>query len=80
MSAKSHKDTYWKACCVGFFLLSALTFTPFILTEGNFDPMLAGLPYTLWTSILIGFGLLSLTFIGAQVHRGKHFDDTEDQQ
>lgn len=76
---KKTGNIYWKLCCVGVFLLSALTFTPLIMPAGSFDPMLAGVPYTLWTTILIGFALLLLTFIGSRVHGGQDSSDGKEQ-
>lgn len=77
---KKTNNIYWKLCCAGVFLLSALTFTPLIMTAGRFEPMLAGIPFTLWATILIGFALLLLTFIGSRVHGGEDYSEEEEQQ
>ena len=62
-------EVYWKLCCTVFYILSGLTFSPLILSPGRTEPSLGGVPYTLWTTVVLGFALLLLTFIGTRVHR-----------
>ncbi len=71
------KKKYWKWCCIGAILLSAITFTPLIIPQGVFTPTLLGIPYTLWTGFLITVALVVLTFIGTRVHPG--INDGEDR-
>lgn len=62
-----------------FLAVSSVTFTPLVIEPNKIEPTLGGLPYTLWTSILIGFGLLGLTYLGTRVHPRER-DTTEQQQ
>ncbi len=65
----------WKLCCLIAIILAALTFTPIITPAGRFTPMLFGMPYTLWTGILLAIALVTLTFIGTRVHPAKKKGD-----
>lgn len=59
---------YWRVCCVGVIVLCVLTFTPLVIPAGQSMPMLAGVPFTLWTGILIAWLLVALTLVGVYVH------------
>jgi len=71
------KKRYWNICAALVVILSVLTFTPLIIPEGVYKPMLLGIPYSLWTSILITVLLVALTYVGAKVHPGT--DEGEEQ-
>jgi hypothetical protein len=58
----------WWLVCLAALLLSVITFTPLVIPEGQFSPMLFGLPVTLWTGILVAFAFVVLTFVAARVH------------
>ncbi len=62
---------YWKICCAIAVLLAILTFTPVITPAHRYTPMLLGLPYTLWTGILLGVTLILLTLVATRVHPGR---------
>ena len=49
-------------------VLSAITFTPLVIPAGRYEPMLAGVPLTLWAGILIALLLVALTYVGVLVH------------
>jgi len=51
--------------------LVVTTFTPLVIPYGIYKPLLLGLPYSLWISILISIGLVVLTFIATRVHPGR---------
>lgn len=59
---------YWRLCCLGAAALSALAYTPLVIPAGRYEPMLAGVPLTLWAGIGIAFALVGLTYLGALVH------------
>lgn len=58
-------------------LLILLAYSPLMLPAGIYKPMLMGLPYTLWTSILITISLVVLTYIGSKVHPGNDEEEGE---
>ena len=69
------KTTYWRICVALAILLTALTFTPWVIPVGTYQPELFGLPYTLWVSVLITVLLVLLTYIGTRVHPGRNSDE-----
>ncbi len=68
---------YWRICVILVVLLIILAYTPLMLPNGIYKPMLLGLPYTLWTSILITMALVVLTYIGSKVHPGSDEEEGE---
>lgn len=75
---KENKSLYWKLCIAGVVLLSVITFTPLVMPTGISHPMLFGMPRTLWSSILIYFGFVFLTWIGTRVYPGSDEEGGED--
>lgn len=59
---------YWRLCYGSAFVLSVLTFTPLVIPSGVYTPTVLGLPYTLWTGILMTVALVLLTFAAGQVY------------
>lgn len=68
---------YWRICVILVVLLIILAYTPLMLPHGVYKPMFMGLPYTLWTSILITISLVALTYIGSKVHPGSDEEEGE---
>lgn len=73
------RTTIWKLCCLGVFLLAVLTFTPLVIPSERYEPMLMGLPRTLWAGILVYLALTVLTWIGSRVYRGEETQEGEDR-
>ncbi len=48
-----------------------LGYTPLMIPNGVYKPMILGIPYSLWTSFLITVILVALTYIGSKVHPGS---------
>jgi hypothetical protein len=71
------KRRYWQTCVVLVVILVVLGYTPFMIPKGVYKPILLGIPYSLWTSILVTIALVILTFIGAKVHPGSDKEETE---
>lgn len=71
----TQSNSYWITCCSAALILVIITFTPQVIPYGIHKPSLLGLPYTLWTGILITVGLVVLTFIATRVHPGREGDD-----
>ena len=65
---KSSSPLMWRVCCGSVLVLSLLVFTPFVIPPGEYEPLLLGLPYTLWVTIVIGFLLWGCTLVGLRVH------------
>lgn len=64
--------TIWKICCVAILVIAVLTLTPVVTPHHIFEPMLMGMPYTLWMGIVISLVLWVITYIGIQHHPGKN--------
>ncbi len=67
------KRLYWRMCIGAIVLLSVLTFTPLVMPSNVIQPMIGGVPRTLWASILIYVVMVLLTYVGTQV-----YPDTDD--
>lgn len=63
-----NQRTIWRLCYLGVVLLSVITFTPLVLPLGTYEPMLFGVPYTLWTGIIVTVALVVLTYGATQVY------------
>lgn len=62
---------YWRLCTVLVIMLLVLGYTPLMIPNGVYKPVLLGLPYSLWTSFLVTVALVVLTYIGSKVHPGS---------
>ncbi len=62
-----NKSTVWKVCCCLVTLLAMLAFTPLVIPPGQVEPLLLGMPRTLWSGLLIAFAVVAITCIGAMV-------------
>jgi len=62
---------YWRICVILVVILVVLGYTPLMIPRDVYKPMLLGIPYSLWTSILVTIALVALTYIGAKVHPGS---------
>jgi len=71
------KKTIWRICTLVVPILIILAYTPLMIPNGVYKPMLLGLPYTLWTSFIITVVLVALTYIGARVHPGNDEEEGE---
>ena len=59
---------YWIICVILVVGLIILAYTPLMLPNGVYKPTILGIPYSLWTSVLITIALVVLTYIGSKVH------------
>jgi len=76
---KNRSPIFWRLCWVGAVLLCVLTFTPLVIPSGQFMPLLAGMPRTLWAGILIYIGLVLLTLIATSIYRERDIDERADK-
>jgi hypothetical protein len=65
-------NVYWRICNAAAILLSVLSFTSLVIPQGVYKPLLWGIPYTLWTGILVTVVLVLLTYIATRVHPGAN--------
>ena len=65
---QNKKNLYWRLCCGAMVVLSVLTFTPLVIPAGRYEPMLGGVPLTLWAGIFIAVAMVALTYVGTRVH------------
>ena len=61
---------YWTICVILVAVLIVLGYTPIVIPEGVYKPMILGIPYSLWFSFIITVALVTLTYIGSKVHPG----------
>ena len=71
------QNRYWKICVILVVILVVLGYTPLMIPRDVYKPMLLGIPYSLWTSILATIALVILTYIGAKVHPGSDKEESE---
>jgi len=57
----------WNIIVTAVILIIAITFSPLIINPGKITPSILGLPFTLWTSILLTIALVILTYLGGRV-------------
>ena len=78
MKKKSQrKTTYWRICILVAVLLATIGLSPLVIPAGISKPSVLGMPYSLWTGILVTFCLILMTYIGARVHPGNHPENEE---
>ena len=65
---KNNRRLYWRCCYGAMIGLSVLVFTPLVTPPGTHEPSLGGVPYTLWTGILVAAVLVVLTFVATRVY------------
>ncbi|MCK5821841.1 MAG: hypothetical protein KAH17_08140 [Bacteroidales bacterium] len=61
----------WKICIGIFIILTVISFTPLVIPQNVYKPEIFGIPYTLWTSFLLTFALVILTYVGMRLHPGN---------
>lgn len=73
-----NKSLYWKLCIAGVVVVGLLTFSPLVIPHGVYEPMLQGIPYTLWSGIFVAALLVLLTYLGTKVHPGNRREEDHD--
>lgn len=59
---------YWRICSALVIILTVIVFTPLVIPQNVYKPLLFGIPYSLWTSFFITVALVTITFIGTKIH------------
>jgi hypothetical protein len=67
----------WRICTLLVLVLVVLGYTPLMIPHGIYKPMIFGIPYSLWTSILVTVALVVLTYMGSKVHPGNDEGEKE---
>jgi hypothetical protein len=62
----------WTLCRIAVFSVVILIFSPLVIPAHVSKPFFLGMPYTLWTGLLVSFILLALTILGSWVHPGRN--------
>ncbi len=67
-TVNNKRTLYWRLCCFAMVVLSVITFTPLVTPMGRYEPMLGGVPLTLWAGIGVAVAMVALTLVGTYVH------------
>jgi uncharacterized membrane protein len=59
-------------------IITFMIFTPIVTPNGEYNPELFGMPYTLWTGMLIYIILVILNIIGVTVHSKIYMEENND--
>jgi len=68
---KKNVKVSWYIVVAIVILLTVITFTPVVTPEGQYQPELIGIPYTLWTGILVAIAIVGLTLYGSTICPGS---------
>ena len=77
---KGAENIGWKLCVIAFLSLSTLAFSPLVIEPKKLTPTLFGLPYTLWSGILVAVALLFVTFVATRLPYQQNFDTEPNDQ
>lgn len=65
---RNRQKRLWHITIIIAVAMVIVTFTPLVTPAGKYTPVFLGLPYTIWTGIIISVGLVVLTVIAAAIH------------
>lgn len=65
---KNKKLIYWRITWISALIVALITFTPLVTPQGEYAPMVLGLPRTMWAGILVAVVLVVLTLVASYVH------------
>lgn len=58
----------WRICCALAIILMVLAFSPVLIPSGEYEPKVLGMPYTLWSGILLCIAMVIITYVATLVH------------
>ena len=61
----------WYLVVSAVVVLTVITFTPVVTPVGQYKPELFGIPYTLWTGIIVAILIVGLTLYGSTIGPGS---------
>jgi len=67
-SSHSRRRTLWRVTWIAAVLLCLAAFTPLVIPAGTYEPMIGGVPYTLWVGILVTAALVALTYAATRLY------------
>ena len=67
-SASGRSARRWRITWIATVVLCIAAFTPLVIPAGTYEPMVAGVPYTLWVGILVTVALVFLTYAATQLY------------
>jgi len=74
-------DTFlWRLCCAAAIALSILSFTPLVMPVDEIEPMLFGVPRTLWMGFLIAIVFEAVVILAGFVHPRRGVERREEEQ
>lgn len=62
------KSLVWKILVVAAVSLAVIAFTPLVIPPDRYTPFLFGMPFTLWSGLLIAVLFVVLTWMGSKVY------------
>lgn len=65
------RNRLWRLCQISATGLAVFALTPAVIPAGQHEPMIAGIPYTLWMGFLVSVLLVIVTWVGTKVHPGR---------
>jgi hypothetical protein len=71
-----NRQLYWRICCGLAILLMVLAFSPVFIPTGVIHPKFLGMPYTLWSGIMLCFLMVVITYFATLVHPGREEEST----
>lgn len=71
------KRKRWRITAAAAILLTVVTFTPLVTPVEVHEPVIAGMPFTLWSGILVTIGFVLLTYAATQYFP---FDDAGEKE
>ena len=70
---------YWYLCIGVATLLTIVAFTPLVIPMGVYQPMIWGIPRTLWAGIVVYIFMVAVTYLGTRVHPENTANKGEDK-
>ncbi|MCB0632707.1 MAG: hypothetical protein R2824_06980 [Saprospiraceae bacterium] len=72
-----NRQLIWRICCSLAILLMVLAFSPVFIPTGVISPKLMGMPYTLWSGILLCIVMVVITYVATLAHPGREEQPTD---
>ncbi len=77
MKKSQPKTISWRICILIASLLAILGLSPAVIPPGVFHPTFLGMPYSMWTGMLVTICLILMTYIGSRVHPGSNHENKD---
>ncbi len=62
----------WKWIKWAVAVLVVITFTPLVTPTGIYKPQIFGIPFTLWSGMIVSLLIVGLVWWGTRVHPGRN--------